>query len=75
MCLFETHSSLTCSSTQDMIFMECVQHIVESVLQGYNGSIIASGQTGMKVMDKVNLDYVPTAVIRPCFMAWTVTYL
>jgi len=34
-----------CSSTQGVIFDECVREIVESVLQGYNGSIIASGQT------------------------------
>ncbi len=34
------------SSTQDQIFGVCAMEIVESVLQGYNGSLIASGQTG-----------------------------
>lgn len=34
------------SSTQDDIFAECVEGIVDSVLNGYNGSVIASGQTG-----------------------------
>ena len=29
-----------------MVFDTCVKDIVESVLHGYNGSIIASGQTG-----------------------------
>ncbi len=33
-------------SIQQEIFSECVLDIVESVLDGYNGSIIASGQTG-----------------------------
>lgn len=37
------------STTQEMIFQQCVKDIVESVLQGYNGSIIASGQTGKEV--------------------------
>lgn len=35
-----------CSATQSSIFVECVQPIVDSVLEGYNGSVIASGQTG-----------------------------
>ncbi|XP_064386094.1 uncharacterized protein LOC135334732 isoform X2 [Halichondria panicea] len=34
------------NSTQDQIFGVCAMEIVESVLQGYNGSLIASGQTG-----------------------------
>ncbi len=37
-CLLQVH--------QQEIFSECVLDIVESVLDGYNGSIIASGQTG-----------------------------
>ena len=32
--------------TQELVFDTCVKDIVESVLHGYNGSIIASGQTG-----------------------------
>ncbi len=60
--LFLSHShSLSCTLTQKSIFTilnfdyrisqetvfdACVKGIVESVLHGYNGSIIASGQTG-----------------------------
>ena len=35
-----------CSSTQDVIVDVYVRSSVDSVLLGYNGSIIASGQTG-----------------------------
>ena len=35
-----------CRATQSLIFEVGVKDIVESVLDGYNGSIIASGQTG-----------------------------
>lgn len=35
------------SSKQDIIYDITTRHIVESVLGGYNGSIIAYGQTGM----------------------------
>ena len=38
---------IPCSSTQEVVFDVCVREIVESVLQGYNGSVIASGQTSM----------------------------
>lgn len=34
-------------TTQDEIFSVGVKDIVESVLDGYNGSIIANGQTGI----------------------------
>uniref|UniRef100_A0A1X7UXS9 Kinesin motor domain-containing protein n=1 Tax=Amphimedon queenslandica TaxID=400682 RepID=A0A1X7UXS9_AMPQE len=34
------------SSSQVMIYDTCAKHIVMSVLEGYNGSIIAYGQTG-----------------------------
>ena len=34
------------SCTQEQIFEVSTKDIVESVLDGYNGSIIASGQTG-----------------------------
>ncbi|KAL5506186.1 hypothetical protein EMCRGX_G007780 [Ephydatia muelleri] len=34
------------SAAQGSIFVQCVQPIVDSVLEGYNGSVIASGQTG-----------------------------
>ena len=37
------------STTQEMIFDLCVKDIVKSVLGGYNGSIIASGQTGINM--------------------------
>lgn len=33
------------SSTQEVIYDSCAKHIVMSVLEGYNGSIIAYGQT------------------------------
>lgn len=33
------------SSTQDFVFQCCASDIVKSVIDGYNGSIIASGQT------------------------------
>ena len=35
------------SSKQEGIYNITTRHIVESVLEGYNGSIIAYGQTGM----------------------------
>lgn len=35
-----------CSSAQEDIFKCCAHDVVTSVLEGYNGSIIASGQTG-----------------------------
>ena len=38
---------IPCSCTQEVVFDVCVREIVESVLQGYNGSVIASGQTSM----------------------------
>lgn len=34
------------SSTQEEVYDICAHHIVVSVLEGYNGSIIAYGQTG-----------------------------
>ena len=34
------------STTQDTVYETCVEDIVVSVLEGYNGSIIAYGQTG-----------------------------
>ena len=34
------------STTQEMVYDACVKDIVVSVLEGYNGSIIAYGQTG-----------------------------
>ena len=34
------------STTQEMVYEACVKDIVVSVLEGYNGSIIAYGQTG-----------------------------
>lgn len=34
------------STTQEMVYEACVEDIVVSVLEGYNGSIIAYGQTG-----------------------------
>ena len=35
-----------CSTTQEIVYDACVHDIVVSVLEGYNGSIIAYGQTG-----------------------------
>ena len=43
---YVSHTLINFSDTQQAVFNCCVKDIVESVLQGYNGSIIASGQTG-----------------------------
>ena len=43
-------------TTQDEIFSVGVKDIVESVLNGYNGSIIASGQTGRQVTRNIEVD-------------------
>lgn len=37
---------ILCSTKQDVVYETCVEDIVVSVLEGYNGSIIAYGQTG-----------------------------
>jgi hypothetical protein len=36
---------LNYSSTQEDVFQSCAYDIILSVIDGYNGSIIASGQT------------------------------
>lgn len=35
-----------CSATQELIYEDCARTIVDSVMEGYNGTIFAYGQTG-----------------------------
>ena len=49
-----THLFNTSRCAQSEVFDVGVKDIVESVLDGYNGSIIASGQTGMTMVQPLD---------------------
>ena len=56
LCLYDM--VLCYRATQDEVFVSGVKEIVESVLDGYNGSVIASGQTGNASRQTGNASFV-----------------